>query len=338
MAEPNLNTGPVGSSPVGAARAAGVRAQHRLGALYRGAAVRARSTALRAAAGGRFMVRRAAIGGRLGALAIRAPKDPHVAWRRFWAEIRADGDQGEVLWDSEDGAEITTYRALAAEFFDPALPLLDLGCGNGRFTRALVGLGSRVVGVDVAEAAVERATASLSQKSAPGTALSAGASSPRGPRPSVADISFLAMDISAVETGPELRERFGEANVFLRGVLHVLAEPERLAAVDTIRAVVGRRGRILIAETDFRGNLLAYAEDLGATPTYIPGPLAKAVATLPQPHHFGAPELAATFPESEFEALVARPTQIGVVPMRMGRSAPSAPQSIPGYLAVLRLR
>ncbi len=269
------------------------------------------------------MLRRAAIGGRLATLAVRAPKDPHVAWRRFWTEIRADGDGGEVLWDSENGAEIATYRALAAEFFDPALPLLDLGCGNGRFTRALSGLGSKVVGVDVAEAAVERATAALATE------------------PWATDgcpVSFLALDITAADCGPQLRRRFGEANVFLRGVLHVLTEPERMAAVNTIRAVVGPGSRIIMAETDFRGSLLAYAEDLGATPRYIPAPLAKAVATLPQPHHFGAEELASTFPAAEFEALMARPTQIGVVPMRLDEAAPAGPQSIPGYLAVLRLR
>jgi SAM-dependent methyltransferase len=36
---------------------------------------------------------------------------------------------------------------------------LDLGCGDGRFTAALAGAGARVVGVEVAQAAVERARA-----------------------------------------------------------------------------------------------------------------------------------------------------------------------------------
>ena len=46
---------------------------------------------------------------------------------------------------------------LVSEFFDPQLPILDIGCGAGRTAEALDKLGFKVVGVDLSGALVERA-------------------------------------------------------------------------------------------------------------------------------------------------------------------------------------
>ena len=58
-------------------------------------------------------------------------------WKHFWAGVRTTGDGGDVLWDASDPAEAARYLDLLAEHADPALPVVDIGCGNGRFTRAL---------------------------------------------------------------------------------------------------------------------------------------------------------------------------------------------------------
>ena len=78
---------------------------------------------------------------RVAALAVHAPRNTGVAWERFWSSVHATGDGGDVLWDSSSGDEPVRYRELAQRYFDPALPVIDLGCGNGRFTHALVGVG-----------------------------------------------------------------------------------------------------------------------------------------------------------------------------------------------------
>jgi SAM-dependent methyltransferase len=252
------------------------------------------------------------------ALAVGAPHDRRVAWQRYWGETTGTGDTGDVLWDAEDTAELDRYRALAARYLDPTLPLVDLGCGNGRYTRGLADLFPETLGVDIAPAAVE-------------LAMRESGSRESGSFPE----DFVALDIIAPDSGARLRELVGEANVFVRGVLHILGATQRRHAAETIRAVLGRRGRLLLAETDYRAGTLNYLEHLGASRDSFPEPLRRAVATLPRPHHFGRAELAATFPSDGWEVLAQGPTPIAAVPMHAGSDSP---EIIPGYLAVLRAR
>ena len=144
---------------------------------------------------------------------------------------------------------------------------------------------------------------------------------------------FFALDITLPTAGPQLRERFGEANVFIRGVLHVLGADEQRAVATTMSALLGSRGRALIAETDFRAGVLAYLAHLGATPRHIPEPLRQAIMKLPRPHHFGQPERTRTFPADTWQLLLERPGDIAVVPTRGDE-----PEIVPGYVAVLGLR
>jgi SAM-dependent methyltransferase len=258
--------------------------------------------------------RRALMLPRVAALGVHAPRDTHRAWHEYWASVHTTGDTGEVLWDASTGSELAGYRDVAAEFFDTSLPLVDLGCGNGRFTRGLADLGSHAIGVDLADEAVRLGAAET------------------GPDDRV---QFLDADITAAVCGPRLSALFGECNVFVRGVLHVLTQPERDRTAGTIAALLGSRGRALIAETDFRGGTMAYLEHLGAGPGHIPPPLAKAIAMLPRPHHFGIPEATVTFPRADWEYLVERPTTILAVPTQ---GDATVPERIPGYLAVLAPR
>jgi SAM-dependent methyltransferase len=243
-------------------------------------------------------------------LVAGAPHDPAVAWQRYWRETTGTGSRGDVLWDTSEPSELARYRQLAADHLDRSLPLVDLGCGNGRYTRGLADMFPRTLGVDLAPAAVELARAE-------------SVGSPA---------EFRPWDITAPDSGPRLRDLVGEANVFMRGVLHVLTPASRRAAVETIRSLVGDRGRALIVETDFRAGTLDYLEHLGARPSHFPAPLARALTTLPRPNHFGRPELARTFPASDWTVLLEGPTPIEGVPMHDGSANP---EIIPGYLAVL---
>ena len=168
----------------------------------------------------------------------RAPREVGGRWEHFWAGVRATGDGGDVLWDASDPAEAARYLDLFAEHADPALPVVDVGCGNGRFTRALAGRYPEVVGVDLSPAAVALATAE-----------SAG----------TPGVRFRALDMTAPNAGHILRDDVGgDANVFVRGVLHILEAPVRRRMADNIGTLVGARGRVLIGETNHRGHPLHY--------------------------------------------------------------------------------
>ncbi|MDQ0736631.1 class I SAM-dependent methyltransferase [Arthrobacter agilis] len=245
-------------------------------------------------------------------LAQRTPRDPVTAWEGYWSRIGTTGTQGEVLWDAEIGLEADQYAQAIDRFMDRGLPIIDGGCGNGRWTRWLAGRFPSALGVDVADSAVRRA-AHESQE-----------------LPSVA---FRTADLTAPGAGLLLHEEHGDANVFVRGVFHVLRPPQRKELGRNLRDIVGDRGRVLLTETNFRGNPLSYLQSLGARPGNIPAPLRRAIGGIPVPGHFGPAERRAAFPDGSWTVLADGPVTIEAVPMS-GRTS----TSIPGYLAMLGAR
>ncbi|WP_077488078.1 class I SAM-dependent methyltransferase [Sinomonas mesophila] len=244
-------------------------------------------------------------------LASHAPRNPGEAWERYWNTVGTE--DAEILWDSGRHDEGRPYEELVLRHLDTRLPVVDVGCGNGTWTRWLAERFPLALGVDLSASAVHQAARE-----------SAG----------VPNAEFDAVDALGPGAGAALRERLGEANVFIRGLFHIL-KPEaqhRLAA--TLHDVVGTRGRVLLTETNFRGSGLAYIEHLGATGDHIPGPLRAAIETLPPPRHFGASELRRAFPDSEWRLLEERDVVIEAVPM----AEPGVPVRIPGYCAVLAPR
>jgi SAM-dependent methyltransferase len=77
-------------------------------------------------------------------------------YESFWADAPADPEP----WAWERRRALLLGEARAGE------RVLDLGCGAGRFVRALADAGAEPVGVEIAEAALERA-----RRNAPGADL-----------------------------------------------------------------------------------------------------------------------------------------------------------------------
>lgn len=246
-------------------------------------------------------------------LGVRAPRGVASSWERYWVGVRATGDGGDVLWDTSDPTEVARYLALLGEHADPDLPVVDVGCGNGRLTRALARRFPRALGVDLSPAAIARARRETG--SAPG-------------------IAFRALDMTAPGAGRGLADVGGEATVFVRGLLHVLDVAARRRLAENVADLVGVRGTVLLAETNRRGPLLRYLESLGAGPEGIPGPLARAIATgIPRPSPFGAAELADCFPTDRWlRVLVDADATITTIPLRRA----GVPDAVPGFVAVLR--
>ena len=247
-------------------------------------------------------------------LARRAPPDVGARWDRYWAEVSATGDGGDVLWDSSRPGEAERYVELLAARADPARPVVDVGCGNGRFTRALAARFPRAVGLDLSAHAVGRARAE------------SGATGPE----------FRVADLTAPGAGRLLADELGPCTVFVRGVLHVLDPPARVRLAANAADLVGTGGVVLVAETNYPGPLLGYLESLGGGPRGLPRPLARAIsAGIPRPSRFGDAELDASFPPQHWERLlVDGAARIATVPM----GGPGAPDGVPGHVALLRYR
>ncbi|HYY10326.1 MAG TPA: class I SAM-dependent methyltransferase [Kineosporiaceae bacterium] len=248
-------------------------------------------------------------------LALTAPRrtpPAQAAWETYWSAVGRTGPEGDVLWDGAGADELAWWERTAREHLDPALPVVDVGCGNGRLTRLLAPVFPAAVGVDVSAAALE-----VAGRESQG----------------VAGVSFRQLDVTAPGAGDLLARELGPVNVVVRGVLHVLgADERRRAAAELARALAGC-GTLLLLETNWRGDLLGYLEHLGGRRGRLPAPLRRLIRFgLPRPAAFGPAELAATFRAGAWETVVSGP--VDIAPVRTLGAA--AGRSIPGFGAVLR--
>jgi SAM-dependent methyltransferase len=245
-------------------------------------------------------------------LSRSAPKDRPLAWDRYWAGIAITGPHGEVLWDSGNDHELLGYLDALQRHLDPGLPVVDIGCGHGSFTRGLAAFFPQSIGVDVSEHAVARARSE-----------SAG----------IENVSYVVRDMTAPGAGQGLAGAT-DANVFIRGVLHVLEPADQAALVGNVRDLVGTRGAVFLAETNFQGDPVDYVRHLGATLRDIPAPLERAIRELPMPGHFGPSECGRVMPPEAWELLEDGPVIIETNPM----TGVAGASLIPGYFAALRAR
>ncbi|YCH07643.1 class I SAM-dependent methyltransferase [Arthrobacter sp. alpha11c] len=255
---------------------------------------------------------------RLIRLSSNAPKDPLTAWDRYWGNVRSTGAAGDVLWDSGSSHELEGYLPKFGRM-DRSLPVVDVGCGNGSFTRLLAQHFPHALGLDYSANAIDRA---------------------RQESGDITTASFAVCDMTAPDAAQTVGTALGaagcsgDANVFIRGVLHVLDSKGRAALAANLLPVVGSRGSVFLAETNFPGTPVDYVSHLGATRNSIPAPLEWAIKGLPMPGRFGAAQRAKAFPTADWNLLEEGATSIETRPL----SNPSDPDLIPGYFALLRAR
>ncbi|WP_369250227.1 class I SAM-dependent methyltransferase [Streptomyces sp. R41] len=147
------------------------------------------------------------------------------AWEGFWRE--APEEQGAVFWDAEPALTVGVHLPL----FEPHLtardlPVVDLGCGNGTQTRFLADRFPHVVGADLSAAALDHARLA----------------DPAG------QAGYRLLDAAEKTEAETLHAELGDANVYMRGVLHQAEPDDRQPLVDGLATLVGERGRIFLVE------------------------------------------------------------------------------------------
>ena len=245
---------------------------------------------------------------------VRGPRHQAVAWDRYWGAIRRTGAGGEVLWDAGSETEIHQSLERLLAHMDRTLPIIDVGCGNGRHTRALALHFPRAIGIDVAPQAIAKAWAESQD---------------------VPNVSFRILDASVPGTGRRLVEELGEVNVYMRGVLHILDHQSRLALLQNVREILGQRGTFYFLETDFAGSPLSYLESIGAKLGMIPLPLRHCIVSgINSPGHFGKRQHRTYFPDEEWETLASGETDVHTISLRTEHEL----EHIPGFFAIVRPR
>ncbi|MEU2246627.1 class I SAM-dependent methyltransferase [Streptomyces sp. NPDC019224] len=146
------------------------------------------------------------------------------AWEGFWAAT--SHEPGEAIWDAAPDLSAIPHSRLFLPYADTTLPVVDLGCGNGTQTRHLATLFPRAIGVDLSYAAIEHARKADPRQVA----------------------EFDRLDLTDADAVRALHERAGDANVYMRAVIHQSDPEARPAVVAAVATLLGERGRAFVAE------------------------------------------------------------------------------------------
>jgi SAM-dependent methyltransferase len=147
-----------------------------------------------------------------------------TSWESFWST--STGAEGEIFWDADPAHASQQDVALFQGSIDPQLPLIDLGCGNGTQTRFLADHFARVLGTEISPAAVQIAQA---KNVAP-------------------NASYRVLDVLCPDDAQALHEEIGDANVYMRAVLHQLSPADHATAIQSIERLLGRKGVLYLIE------------------------------------------------------------------------------------------
>ena len=147
-----------------------------------------------------------------------------TSWESFWST--STGAPGEIFWDADPAHAAQQDLALFQGYADPQLPLVDLGCGNGTQTRFLANHFAKVIGTEISPAAVHIAQ---TKNVAP-------------------NASYRALDMLCPDDAQSLHEEIGDANVYMRAVLHQLSPAYHATAIQSIEHLLGAKGILYLIE------------------------------------------------------------------------------------------
>jgi SAM-dependent methyltransferase len=228
-----------------------------------------------------------------------------TSWESFWGSTT--GTVGEVFWDADPIHASQQDLALFRHYFNPQLPLIDLGCGNGTQTRFLADHFTNVIGAEIAPAAVELA----------------------GETNGAANIRYCLLDVLCPDDAQRLHDEIGDANLYMRAVLHQLAAADHKTAVQSIERLLGTTGTLYLIE------LSSAAEPYFARliQQYGPPPgLARVFQHQITPGMLQDNALESLFPSNRFTLLDTGPSQIRTVHILPTGDV----VEVPAFYAILR--
>jgi SAM-dependent methyltransferase len=142
-------------------------------------------------------------------------------WESYWDTIYKNGLKSRIFWDivpeSASQEELQRFQP----YMNPDLPLLDLGCGNGGWTRFLSRYYKQVIGVDISSTAIQLAKEDSGDFD---------------------NIEYRVFDAVDMESARELHREFGDLNIYMRGVLHMVKMRDRKNFIESLEILLGEGG------------------------------------------------------------------------------------------------
>jgi len=228
-----------------------------------------------------------------------------TSWENFWST--STGAPGEIFWDADPAHAAQQDLALFQCHLDPKLTMIDLGCGNGTQTRFLADHCVRVIGTEISPAAVGIARTKHAAR----------------------NVSYRVLDVLSPDDAQTLHQEIGDANVYMRAVLHQLSPADHATAIQSIERLLGRKGVLYLVE------LSSAAEPFFAQliKQYGPPPgLARVFQHQITPGMVNENDLDVLFPADRFTLLRTGPSHIHTV-----HTLPTGEVvKVPAFYAILR--
>lgn len=230
-----------------------------------------------------------------------------TSWENYWSTL--SGTPGEIFWDADPAHAAQQDLGLFQGYADPQLPLIDLGCGNGTQTRFLADHFSKVIGTEISPAAVEIAQ---TKNSAP-------------------NVSYRVFDVLCPDDAQALHEEIGDANLYMRTVLHQLSPADHATAIQSIERLLGANGILYMIELSSAAEL--YFAQLIEQHGPPPG-LARVFQHGITPGMLNENDLTTLFPPDRFTVCSTGQSQVHTVHTLLTGEV----VKVPAFYAVLRQR
>jgi len=150
-------------------------------------------------------------------------------WEDYWRTISQREFSTNILWDCLPEHAASEDLLRFKNHMDPNIPLLDLGCGNGRQTRFLARHFNRVIGVDISPSAIQLAKKDTADSS---------------------NIDYKVFDALNIEEVRKFHMEFGDVNVYMRGLFHMIKMSHRAKFICSIETLLGQKGVLYQIELD----------------------------------------------------------------------------------------
>ncbi|HEV8580569.1 MAG TPA: class I SAM-dependent methyltransferase [Thermoanaerobaculia bacterium] len=236
------------------------------------------------------------------------PGEVERHWENYWQSIGKTGAGGEVLWDSEPERASAEDLARFRDHMDPALPLLDFGCGNGRQTRFLARHFPRVIGTDVSASAIAKAR----QETPDGT------------------IRYRLLDALKPGEAQAFHDEIGDVNIYMRTVMHVIQRRDRRTFAESLAILLGERGTLYQIELSLCA--LDYFRTLpGDSPSGLPSHVHNVIRTGATSVGFDPRDRPLVYPDSRWQVLASGEDVINTVTLSHGEAG-----RVPANYLVLR--
>jgi hypothetical protein len=145
-------------------------------------------------------------------------------WESYWSQVTQEGIR--VVWDVSSADGVALDWPHIQPTVDRSRPMVHLGCGHGRQTAFFGDHFERVIGVDISPSAIERATQDNPH----------------------ANVEYRCFDATDPEPLARLHDELGDANVYVRGVLHQLADDDQRPYLESALLLLGDRGTLNVLE------------------------------------------------------------------------------------------